>query len=50
MKIKMKESHRGSEYGFAVNFYEEGNTYDVAQSLASSFIQLGWAVKADDEI
>jgi hypothetical protein len=44
MRIKMLETRRGSEDGFAVHQYHKGCIYDVADSLAVSFIVSDWAL------
>lgn len=49
MKIKKIESRRGSEDGFTVKRYHAGGVYEVAHSLAASFIRNGWAVEHQEE-
>src|SRR6185312_15024163 len=43
MRITMNETRRGSEDGFDVMRFEKGQTYEVADSLARSFLQNRWA-------
>lgn len=47
MFIIMLETRRGSEDGFIVRCFEAGGEYDIADSLARSFIQRGWAREHD---
>ncbi len=49
MKIRMKETRRGSEDGFTVKRYHAGSIHDLADSLARSFIRNGWAVEYQEE-
>jgi hypothetical protein len=49
VKIKMLETRRGSEDGFAVRRFEKGEAYDVADTLARSFLNAGWAYNAESE-
>ena len=56
MIIKMLYSKKGSPDGHIVRQYHKGETYDVPQSLAASFLNAGAAFNAepdnmsDDEI
>lgn len=43
MKIKMTETRRGCENGFTVRQYHKDCIYDLANTLAASFINKGWA-------
>lgn len=43
MKITMLETAPGSPDGVQVNDYDEGETYDVPQDLADTFIRYGLA-------
>ncbi len=43
MKIKMLETRRGSEDGFAVKRFEKGEEYEVADTLARTFVNQGYA-------
>jgi len=43
MKIRMKETRRGTEDGFKVTRYEYGKVYDVSDTLARTFINAGYA-------
>lgn len=45
MKLKMKRTSYGSPDGVLVEEYKKGETYEVRQSLATIFLQEGWAVK-----
>jgi len=47
MKLKMKSTRYGSADGMRVDEYKKGETYNVRESLASIFLQEGWAVKVD---
>jgi hypothetical protein len=49
MRIKMLETRRGSEDGFTVRRFEEGEQYDVAEGLARQFLKDGWAYNAESE-
>lgn len=49
MLIKMLETRRGSEDGFVVRRFMQGETYDVADSLAKRFLNDGWAYNAEPE-
>jgi hypothetical protein len=44
MKIKMVETHRGSEDGFNSKRFEKNREYEVADALARQFVRNGWAV------
>lgn len=46
--IIMKKTQQGSENGIAVNTYEAGTSYNMEESLASVFIDQGWAVEAEE--
>ena len=43
MKIKMKETKKGSPDGVLVFDYQKGKTYDPPESLATAFVRAGWA-------
>lgn len=43
MKIRMLETRRGSEDGFAVRCYLMGRQYDMADGLARAFLAAGCA-------
>lgn len=45
MKIKMLSTRYGSEDGFKSQPYKRGEEYDVAESLAVSFVNDGYAVR-----
>jgi hypothetical protein len=49
MKIKMVETRRGSEDGFEVRQYQKGQAYDVAHTLATQFLNRGWAYNMEEE-
>lgn len=49
MKIKMLQTRRGSEDGFNVQRFEQGQSYDMADSLARQFLKEGWAYNDEDE-
>ncbi len=44
MRIKMLETRCGTENGFTIRRYCGGSEYDVADSLARSFLAAGFAV------
>ncbi|NBX02715.1 MAG: hypothetical protein EBR02_01345 [Alphaproteobacteria bacterium] len=46
MHIFMLTTHRGSEDGFSLRLFEREEHYDVADTLARSFIARGWAVES----
>lgn len=46
MRITMRASRYGCEDGYVVQRYEQGETYDVTDRLARSFIARGYAVPA----
>ncbi len=46
MKITMLSTHRGTEDGHSLKYYERGQEYEVSRTLASSFISRGWAVES----
>ena len=43
MKIKMLKSIQAAPDGFSIATYNEGETYDLPQSLAEVFIHEHWA-------
>jgi hypothetical protein len=43
MLVRMLESRRGTEDGFAVRWFECGRVYDLADCLARGFIAAGRA-------
>lgn len=45
MKITMLHTKRGSEDGFVVRQFEAGQTYDVADTLARSFVSQEVAIE-----
>lgn len=47
MQVTMKETRRGSEDGFVVRCYEQGQTYNIADGLAREFLGKGWAEEAN---
>lgn len=44
MKIRMKETKKGSPDGVQVFDYKKGRTYDLPDRLADAFVRAGWAV------
>lgn len=49
MKLKMVKTTKGSENGFTVNTYVEGEVYHVADlSLAKHFLKCGAAVEVSE--
>ena len=42
-KLIMLSSHEGSRDGNHVQWYLEGQTYEVTESLAAIFLKEGWA-------
>jgi hypothetical protein len=44
MLILMLETRRGSEDGFSVRRFLKDHFYDIADTLASAFINAGWAL------
>ena len=48
MKITMLETRRGTEDGFLVRRYHEGETYEVTHALAVVFLRQGWARVAEE--
>lgn len=49
MLIYIMETVRGSEDGFKVRRFHEGQTYDIAQSLAAGFIRNGKGLHLPEE-
>lgn len=49
MKIRMKDTRRGSEDGFVVRRYYKDCIYNVAHTMGCYFITQGWAVAVADE-
>ena len=47
MKIKMTQTRRGSEDGHVVKRFEKGQEYDVADTLARTFLRHGYAQVVD---
>lgn len=45
MKIKMLQSRKGSEDGFVVSQFDEGETYDIRENLGRYFVAQEWAVQ-----
>ena len=43
MKVRMKETKKGSPDGVEVNEYKKGRTYDLPDRLAGAFVRAGWA-------
>lgn len=43
MQIRMLETRRGSEDGFRVRVYEQGEEYNLADGLARAFLAAGFA-------
>lgn len=50
MKIIMFETRRGSEDGFIVRCFEKARCYEVADTLARSFIRRGWAMECNSSV
>lgn len=50
MKITMLATRRGSEDGHVVKRFYEGETYEVADTLARSFIANGWAYPVESSL
>lgn len=48
MQVTMKETRRGSEDGFTVRCYEQGETYDIADGLARAFLRDGSATRIEE--
>lgn len=48
MKIRMLETRRGCEDGFAVKRFHKHVEYDMADGLARAFINDGYAVKISE--
>lgn len=44
MRIRMLETRHGCEDGFRVRRFEKGKEYEVADTLAKSFLAAGFAV------
>ena len=49
MRIKMFESRRGAEDGHVVKRFEKGQEYDVADTLARTFLKHGYAQVVDPD-
>ncbi len=49
MNVLMKETRRGWKDGFTCRQYVEGETYDIADDLARTFIRAGFAIETDQE-
>jgi hypothetical protein len=45
MLIQMLETRRGSEDGFAVRCFQQGQCYDMADTLARALINAGFAIE-----
>ncbi len=45
--MKMNRTSYGSPDGVQVEEYKKGETYDVRETLATVFLEEGWAVKVD---
>lgn len=43
--MKMNQTRKGTEDGFVVKQYNEGEIYEVREILARDFFRAGWAVK-----
>ena len=43
MKVRMKETKKGSPDGVQVFEYKKGRTYDLPDRLANAFVRAGWA-------
>lgn len=50
MKITMTQTRRGSEDGFTVKRFYEGETYEVGESMGRRFIRDGWAYPVEDSL
>lgn len=48
MLIKMLETRRGCEDGHRVHRYVKGETYDMMDGLARTFMMNGWAYNAEE--
>jgi hypothetical protein len=48
MRVFMLCTRRGSEDGFLVRRFFEGQQYDMSHMLACYFIRCGWAVDCRD--
>lgn len=46
MLVTMLQTRKGTEDGFKVEEYAEGESYDICSSLANAFIRSGFAKKA----
>ena len=47
MQVTMLYTRRGSQDGFAVEQFIEGNTYNMSDTLARSFVRSGQAIIVD---
>ncbi len=47
MRLTMNETQKGSQDGITLDTFEEGETYDVAISLAQVFLNKKWASPAE---
>lgn len=45
MRIVMLETRSGCEDGFIVRYFRKHRTYELADTLARTFINAGWAVE-----
>ena len=43
MKVRMKETKKGSPDGVQVFDYKKGRTYDLPDRLSEAFVRAGWA-------
>lgn len=50
MMIKMLETRKGTEDGFTVRQFYEGQTYDVCKILAHTFIAAGYAQRTEENV
>lgn len=49
MKVKMLKTTQGSESGYVVNSYKEGEVYDMADKLGQHFVDVGVAQEVGDD-
>lgn len=50
MYVRMTQTRRGSEDGFALRCFHAGAYYDIADTLARRFIRAGWAIEIPEPI
>lgn len=49
VKVRMLQTQRGSPDGVHVHVYEQGQTYDLPESLAVVFLRQQWAEEVMEE-